>query len=50
MFMDHIMQWKLNYRDKDAIVALAASSPFGNNVEILAESEGVNLFVKAVKT
>ena len=48
--MDHIMQWKLNYRDKDAIVALAASSPFGNNVEVLAEDEGVNLFVKAVKT
>jgi len=50
MFMDHIMQWKLNYRDKDAIIAQVAGSPFGKNVEILAEAEGVNLFVKAVKT
>jgi SAM-dependent methyltransferase len=50
MFMDHIMQWKLNYRDKDAIVARVAGSPFGKNVEILTEAEGVNLFVKAVKT
>ncbi|MGB8426547.1 MAG: cyclic nucleotide-binding domain-containing protein [Desulfobacterales bacterium] len=50
MFMDHIMQWKLFYRDKDAIVARVAASPFGNNVEVLAESEGVNLFIKAVRT
>jgi CRP-like cAMP-binding protein/SAM-dependent methyltransferase len=50
MFMDHIMQWKLNYRDKEAIGARVACTPFGKNVEILAESEGVNLFVKAVKT
>jgi hypothetical protein len=48
--MDHIMQWRLNYRDKDAIFARVARSPFGNNVEVLAEAEGVNLFVKAVKT
>lgn len=50
MFMDHIMQWKLNYRDKDAIRALVAKSPFESRVEVLTEAEGVNLFLKAVKT
>jgi SAM-dependent methyltransferase len=49
MFMDYVMHWKLVYRDKDAIRDLFSNSPFGRRMEILAEEQGVNLFVKAVK-
>ena len=49
-FMDHILQWRLHYRDREELSAIFAQSPFGDNIEILAEKQGVNLFVKAVRT
>jgi len=48
-WMDHIFQWKLIYRDEDDLRAIFSGTPFGDNVEILSESQGVNLFAVAIK-
>ena len=49
MFLDHLIHWRLIYRDKRAIRNAFVNSPFGDQIEILAEEQGINLFVKAVK-
>ncbi len=46
-FMDRLLYWRLIHRDKDDFRRLFARSPFGADVEILVEEEGVNLFVVA---
>jgi CRP-like cAMP-binding protein len=48
-FMDNIMYWRLIHRDEQDMRALFESSPFGNNVELIAEEHGVNLFAIAKK-
>jgi hypothetical protein len=49
MFLDHLIHWRLIYRDKRAIRDAFVNSPFGDQIEIFAEEQGINLFVKAVK-
>ena len=50
VFMDHILNWKLFYRDSAELQGLFAGTPFGNRVEVLAEEQGVNLFAIARKS
>ena len=50
VFMDHILNWKLIYRDSAELRNLFAATPFGNRVEVLAEEQGVNLFAIATKS
>lgn len=49
IFMDEILHWELLYRTGDELADIFAGTPFGNNIEILAEEEKVNLFVLATK-
>jgi extracellular factor (EF) 3-hydroxypalmitic acid methyl ester biosynthesis protein len=46
-FMDFLLYWRLIYRNGDDLKALFARTPFGDDVEILAEQEQVNLFALA---
>ncbi len=48
-FMDHLLYWRLIYRDRDELIDLFDQSPFGSNVQIVAEQEGVILFAVARK-
>lgn len=48
-FMDHILQWRLHYRNREDLTAIFSQSPFADKIEILSEKQGVNLFVKAVR-
>jgi SAM-dependent methyltransferase/CRP-like cAMP-binding protein len=48
-FMDHVLQWKLIHRDRKALHALFGDSPFGGDIQIVAEPEGINLFAVAEK-
>jgi len=48
-FMDHILHWRLIYRTADQLRSLFAQTRFGRNVRVVAEDEGVNLFVEAVR-
>jgi SAM-dependent methyltransferase len=48
-FMDHLLQWKLIHRSPEQLQALMAGTPFGAEVAVLTEPEGVNLFLKARK-
>ena len=43
-FMDHLLQWKLIYRDEFDIRDTLAGTPFGTNVEVLAETQKLDLF------
>jgi extracellular factor (EF) 3-hydroxypalmitic acid methyl ester biosynthesis protein len=45
--MDHLLYWRLIYRDQETLRDLFAGSPFGRQVDIIAEDEGVNLFAVA---
>jgi extracellular factor (EF) 3-hydroxypalmitic acid methyl ester biosynthesis protein len=45
--MDHLMYWRLIYRDAGQLRDLFSGTPFGEHVEIMAEPEGVNLFAVA---
>jgi extracellular factor (EF) 3-hydroxypalmitic acid methyl ester biosynthesis protein len=49
-FMDHLLQWKLIHRDPEKLRLLLADTPFGAEVEVYSEPEGVNLFLIARKT
>jgi len=48
-WMDHIFQWKLIHRDEQDLKSIFGRTPFGSNVEVLSEQEGVNLFAVATK-
>lgn len=48
-FMDNIMYWRLIHRDERDMRELFAESPFGDNVRIVVEERGVNLFAIATK-
>ncbi len=49
IFMDEMLHWELLYRTGDDLTDIFADTPFGSNVEIVAEEEKVNLFVLATK-
>jgi extracellular factor (EF) 3-hydroxypalmitic acid methyl ester biosynthesis protein len=49
VFMDHLLDWKLIYRDESNLRDLFAESPFGLDIEVKAEHEQVNLFAVATK-
>ncbi|MCK5544374.1 MAG: cyclic nucleotide-binding domain-containing protein [Desulfobulbaceae bacterium] len=48
-FMDHILQWRLIYRNEEELRELFRASPFRHNVRIISEEQGVNLFAVATK-
>ncbi len=48
-FMDHVLHWRLIHRGPDELRAIFAKTPFGEDVDVIAEEEGVNLFVIATK-
>lgn len=49
-FMDNIMYWRLIHRDAQEMRELFSSSPFGDNVQLISEEHGVNLFAIAKRT
>jgi SAM-dependent methyltransferase len=49
-FMDNIMYWRLIHRNEQEMNALFAQTPFGENVEMITEEHGVNLFAVAKKS
>ena len=49
-FMDHVLHWKLIYRDRQELISLFSNSPFARNIDISAEAQGINLFVIAKKS
>jgi hypothetical protein len=49
--MDHLLHWSLIYRDEDALQELFSNSQFGNNdILVLSEKQGINLFAVATKS
>lgn len=49
LFLDKLLKWELIYRDAEDLKELFALTPFGDNVQIIAERENVNLFALARK-
>ncbi len=49
-FLDRILQWRLMHRTEEDLKGIFAKTPFGADIEIAAEENGVNLFAIAVKT
>ena len=49
VFMDRILNWKLIYRNEAELAQLFAESPFGKQLHIRSEEQGVNLFAIATK-
>ncbi len=49
-FMDHILHWNLIYRDEAELRGIFHESSFGDGVDVISESHGINLFVVARKT
>lgn len=50
IFMDHLLEWRLIYREAAQLTELFEKSLFGKQVEILAEQDaGIQLFAIAVK-
>jgi extracellular factor (EF) 3-hydroxypalmitic acid methyl ester biosynthesis protein len=49
VFMDRILQWKLIHREEAELKQLFAETPFGQDCQIIAERNGVNLFAKATR-
>lgn len=50
LFMDHLLYWRLIYREDRDLRALFAQSPFGQKLEFVVEEQGVNLFAVARRT
>jgi len=50
IFMDHLLEWRLIYREAEELTQLFGKSLFGSKVEILSEKDaGIQLFAIAVK-
>jgi extracellular factor (EF) 3-hydroxypalmitic acid methyl ester biosynthesis protein len=47
--MDHLLHWSLIYRSEDVLRELFSRSRFGDDIQIISEKQGVNLFAVAVK-
>ncbi|OPY72193.1 MAG: DNA-binding transcriptional dual regulator Crp [Syntrophorhabdus sp. PtaU1.Bin002] len=50
VFLDQILQWRLIHRTEEDLKGMFAKTPFGADIEMTAEENGVNLFAIAVKT
>ncbi len=48
-FMDYVLHWRLIHRGPEELKAIFAKTPFGERVDVIAEEEGVNLFVVATR-
>ena len=48
-FMGHLLQWNLIHRSKKELRNIFAATPFGGNIDVVAEPRGVNLVAIAVK-
>jgi chemotaxis methyl-accepting protein methylase len=48
-FMDHILHWTLIYRDAQELREIFKETAFGDNVEVVSETHGINLFVIATR-
>lgn len=48
-FMDHILHWTLIYRDTRELREIFKESAFGDSVDVVSETHGINLFVIATK-
>ncbi len=48
-FLDHILQWKLIHRSAEELREIFSKTLFNNNVEIMSEENGINLFAVATK-
>lgn len=48
-FMDYVLHWRLIHRGPEELKAIFAKTPFGGRVDVIAEEEGVNLFVVATR-
>ncbi len=50
IFMDHLLEWRLIYREAEELARLFEKSLFGKKVEVFTENEaGIQLFAIAVK-
>ena len=48
-FMQHLLQWNLIHRSEEDLRNIFLDTPFGKNIDVLSESEGINLFAMARK-
>jgi extracellular factor (EF) 3-hydroxypalmitic acid methyl ester biosynthesis protein len=48
-FMDHLLQWNLIHRSERELRNIFAATPFGDDIDVVAEPHGVNLVAIAVK-
>ena len=48
-FMDHILHWTLIYRDEKELRDIFSETDFGQDVEVISETHGINLFAVATK-
>jgi extracellular factor (EF) 3-hydroxypalmitic acid methyl ester biosynthesis protein len=48
-FLDQILQWRLTHRTERNLLDIFSGTPFGSNVEIETEENGINLFAVATK-
>jgi SAM-dependent methyltransferase len=48
-FMDHLLQWNLIHRNEMELRNIFAATPFGDELDVVAEPRGVNLVAIAVK-
>ena len=44
-FFDHILEWKINYRDQDDLLKISEKSPFDKPPEFKSLVSGDNLFM-----
>ncbi|WP_022666970.1 cyclic nucleotide-binding domain-containing protein [Desulfospira joergensenii] len=44
IFMDHIVDWKLILREEEDFKRLFAQTPFGEDIIVIEEDQGINLF------
>jgi CRP-like cAMP-binding protein len=48
-FLDRILHWELIYRSPEDLKKIFMATPFGDNMEVMREPEGINLFAVAQK-
>ncbi len=48
--MDNILQWKLIHRSQEDLITIFNDSHFGDQVEVISEEQGINLFAVGTRT
>ncbi len=48
--MDNILQWRLIHRSSEDLKSIFHDTPFKDNVEIISEKQGINLFAVGTRT